>query len=245
MMDWNYQHLRLTAFLEKPLDIRDISWWKETVGDDPDNININFTGIPIKEEEGFLGELILKLKIEPTRVDWTLNSPNTQGIEDFPTLGDRVQAVKAFTDIANKWFKNSNLLEIKRLAFGSRLQKKVKNRIEGYKDLNKILQSVELDPENSSDFLYQINRPRLSSIIKDLWINRLAIWRVLNSKVLALNLGISPQGNIASDIFATNLDLDISSDANRESNLPKNDLQDLLSEFIELGNEIAQNGDTK
>lgn len=242
-MNWNYQHLRLTAFFSSTINIKDNSWWTDTMGGDPENSSYRMSPIPTREEEGYIDELIIHLKIEPNRADWLLLSPSAQEIDEFPNLGDSSQAIAAFTELANNWFKNIIDLDIARLAFGSRLLRKVKDRIESYKELKKILPNIKIDPEKSSDFLYQINRPRLSSTIDGLYINRVSKWRCMNSKVLSLHLGSVPQSNIATDIYATNLDLDISTNADRETILPLDTLQGLLKEFINLGEEIAQKGD--
>ena len=47
----------------------------------------------------------------------------------------------------------------------------------GYRELGRFLPAVRLD-EDSSDFSYQINRPRRSTVIPELSVNRLSKWSV-------------------------------------------------------------------
>lgn len=244
-MDWNIHHLRLTAFLMSPLDVSNISWWKDTIGIEPTSLKITSMTLPVREEEGLLGDLVLLLKIELTRVDWILSSSNKQGMEEFPHLGDTDQAFEAFLGVTNKWFENEQLPKIKRLAFGSRFQRKVDARINGYDELDNYLHFSDLDTKNSSDFLYQINRPRPSKIINKISINRLSKWHVVNAKLLAIDISGTQQGSVAADIYATTLDLDLSSDAENDSELPKNKLKKLFKELISLAKEIGEKGDIK
>ncbi len=242
-MDWKYHHLRLTAFLKEAVNTREISWWNDTVGSDSESTNI--TGNLVRVEEAVKNDLILSLKVEPHRVDWILKSLDTQNLEDFPNLGDKAKALSTLKEISVNWFKISKISDVGRLAFGVRLFKNVEDRLEGYNDLNKMLPFVEIHPESSSDFLYQINRSLDSTTVQGLKINRLAKWHVVNMKTVALNITSDLKAALTSDLYATALDLDINSDADRDSPLPNNNLEKLFEEFISLGEEIAIKGDFK
>lgn len=244
-MDWNIHHLRLTAFLMSPVDVSNISWWEDTIDTESTGVKITSKPLPIREEEGLVGDLILLLKVELTRVDWILSSSNKQGMDEFPKLGDTDQAFDAFLGVSNKWFENKQLPKIKRLAFGSRFQREVEARSNGYDELDNYLHFNDLDTKNSSEFLYQINRPRQSKIIKERYINRLSKWHVVNAKIMAMDTSGTLQASIAADIYATTLDLDLSSDAENNSELPKNKLSKLFEELITLGKEIGEEGDIK
>ena len=244
-MYWNIHHRRLTAFLMSPVDVSNISWWEDTFDTESTGVKITSMPLPVREEEGLVGDLILLLKVELTRVDWILSSSNKQGMGEFPNLGDADQAFDAFLGVSNKWFESEQLPKIKRLAFGSRFQREVDARSNGYDELDNYLHFNDLDTKNSSDFLYQINRPRQSKIIKERYINRISKWHVVNAKLLAMDTSGTYQGSIASDIYATTLDLDLSLDADNNSELPKNKLTKLFEELITLGKEIGEEGDIK
>src|SRR5436190_1193852 len=78
---------------------------------------------------------------------------------------------------------------ITRLAFGAVLAQPTEDRHSGYVQIAKYLPSIRLDVDGSSDFLFQINRPRPSRVgIENLLINRLARWSVLIFKTFGVTL---------------------------------------------------------
>ena len=240
-MEWKHHHLRLTAFLANAVDIRENTWWNDTVGDDPETTNI--TGSQLKVEQGMRNDLILLLKVEPLRVDWILQAKESQNFNELPNLGDNAKALSTFKEITNAWFKNSKISDIKRLAYGTRLYNIVDDRIKGYEELDKLLKFVEVHPETTSDFLYQINRSLNSAIVDNLLINRLTKWHVANIKTVSIDTNAGQSKSLAPDVFATTLDLDINSDADFEKPLPNDLLENLFEEFISLGEVIASKGD--
>ena len=127
----------------------------------------------------------------------------------------------------------------------------VVDRAEGYKSLQKYLPAVQLDPEGSSDFLYQINRKRESKVIKGLTINRLQKWSVLAMHRMAFDVGIvegaqqQSRGVLSAPLSAQRLELDINTQPDRTEPFQSKDLNAIYSELISLGEEIAVRGDTK
>ena len=240
-MEWKHHHLRLTAFLDNAMAISENTWWKDIVGSDPESTNI--TGSQLKVEQGMRKDLILLLKVEPLRVDWILQAKESQNFNELPNLGDNAKALSTFKEITNDWFKNSKIPDIKRLAYGTRLYSIVDDRIKGYEELDRLLEFVEVHPETSSDFLYQINRSLSSATVDDLLINRLTKWHVANIKTVSIDTNAGQSKSLAQDVFATTLDLDINSDADTEKLLPIDKLIILFEEFISLGKEITVKGD--
>ena len=240
-MEWKHHHLRLTAFLDNAMAISENTWWKDIVGSDPESTNI--TGSQLKVEQGMRKDLILLLKVEPLRVDWILQAKESQNFNELPNLGDNAKALSTFKEITNDWFKNSKIPDIKRLAYGTRLYSIVDDRIKGYEELDRLLEFVEVHPETSSDFLYQINRSLSSATVDDLLINRLTKWHVANIKTVSIDTNAGQSKSLAPDVFATTLDLDINSDADTEKLLPIDKLIILFEEFISLGKEITVKGD--
>src|SRR5208282_50763 len=64
-----------------------------------------------------------------------------------------------------------------RLAYGAILLQPVDNRETGYLRLGELASAVKIDPK-SEDFFYQINRPRESTTLKNMRLNRLSKWSV-------------------------------------------------------------------
>src|SRR4029077_16583024 len=78
-----------------------------------------------------------------------------------------------------RWIKEMSPT-ISRLAFGAVLFQSAESHETGYELLKSYLPKLEVDSKGSFDFLYQINRPRLSmSGIPSLQINRLSKWAVV------------------------------------------------------------------
>lgn len=67
-----------------------------------------------------------------------------------------------------------------RIAIGFIALSRVSSKAEGYRVLDELLDSVKLDPEGSSDFLYQINRPtEVEFTGRKVPVNRFTRWSVM------------------------------------------------------------------
>src|SRR5262249_9107031 len=128
-----------------------------------------------------------------------------------------------------------------RLAFGAILKTPVGNREEGYGVLQKFLPSVRLDPAASSDFMYQINRPREVKFGNvSILINRLSRWAVEIVETRHLSPG---QPLMASQEFRCNLELDINTSPDFQGELPQRKVREIFETLVDFGREIALEGD--
>jgi hypothetical protein len=126
---------------------------------------------------------------------------------------------------------------------------RVDSHTAGYQLVAKYLPSVDVDPE-TSDFLFQLNRPRKSTTLSGLKINRLAKWSVAKIQGVHLQMqGASAEsGNLitgvkTSELFACRLELDINTDAGWKDTLPAESATSILGELVGLAIEIASKGD--
>lgn len=237
---WQIESLRLTAFPSPAYQFTDPSWWKELVGEAPER-KIQFK-IGGQREEGLFGPGMLILNTEPSRIDWILTQ-NPKNEEYIPLLGGFSEVLDPFFELMRRWLEKGH--QIQRLAFGAILQVPADNRESGYKELSKYLRHVKLDPINSSDFLYQINRPRDTKLdIKDLRINRLTKWSVSSWKLSHLSFGseVVKYPSVKEE-FACRLELDINTATDYPYELPPKKLNHIFQELVELGKEIAIKGD--
>ena len=243
--DWRVERLRLTAFLRSPQDKLDVGSWQEFKGDEPKSSEsrpregLVLEGGPC--EQGWL-----TLEGSPIRVDWRLGiSPEDRGTSpEFPSLGDFKSVQGQFGVLMKRWLKKSPPLN--RLAIGAILNLPVKNVTEGYRLLGHYLPKVEIDPKRSRDLFYQINRRRLSkSGHEGLEINRLTKWSVvrLRAGIVNLSAGHGKFMETAQPLVACRLELDINTVPEFESALKKTMFSKLFDELVELGLEIAHNGD--
>jgi len=105
---------------------------------------------------------------------------------------------------------------------------------------------VRFDSPDCSDFLYQINRPRASTLTEGEPVNRLSKWSAAASQTVHLNLlPISRQtlAPVSAVKIATRLELDISTRAYRTSPLDHSTIPAIFDELLDLGLEISERGD--
>jgi hypothetical protein len=144
-----------------------------------------------------------------------------------------------------RWFELSPSLD--RLAFGAAALIPVQSRLEGYLLLAAYLPAVKLDAEGSSDFMYRINRPRMSKLnIENLRINRLSTWAVIKMQYQQFRLASHAQQvkTIQGEtLFADRVELDINTSPEFGGQLPKQRYPEIFNELQDLGSEILQEGD--
>src|SRR6266540_4674835 len=185
---WRAAVVRLSVFFlpENPVDAS--SWWDTIVAEPPENRNLQPRAGTRQEEGPFEGGRLV-LTVQPDRADWVFIPAFDQqaGTPAFDRLPDYDSALRIFRPIAERYFKISP--QPARLAFGAVLNSTVPDRPTGYRLLAQYLNNVKIDPDNSSDFHYQINRRRVSKNIAGLLINRLSKWSVTITKFSQFALG--------------------------------------------------------
>ncbi|MBI5747049.1 MAG: hypothetical protein HZA13_08610 [Nitrospirae bacterium] len=237
---WETELLRLTAFLSPEAKITGQAWWKDLVGDSPERIIQSKIGG--QQEEGLFEDRRLILSVGPSRIDWILATKQEEE-EIIPLLGGFDGVIDPFLGLMRRWLEKCP--QLLRLAFGSVLLQLVNDRESGYRQLSKYLSSVKLNPKNSFDFLYQINRPRDSDLgVENLRINRLTKWSVASWKLAQMSIGHkSINYPIGQERFACRLELDINTMADYPDELPEKKLPQIFQELVDLGKEIAIKGD--
>jgi len=232
--------LRLTTFHETATDASSLElFYKQTVGVDPESV--------VKQREGFQADgpfndgrivLVSPTLSVPPRIDWLYTSFDETAL---PTGFEN--SLKAFKSLMAQWFQKCSPL--KRLAFGVIVLLPVESIEKGYERLLDYLPSIKIDAAGSSDFLYQINRPRRSKTMADnLEINRLSKWsvNVLGHAQIGINGGV-PQMQQESETFACRIELDINTSTKLQGVLSQEKLQPLLDELESLAIEILLEGD--
>lgn len=246
-MDWNIHKLRATFFHTHPINITESQWWEDVFDEIPESQVLKKRGQE-KIENGNIDDIKAEIRIQPLRTDLYIESIEKPIEDDNP-----LTSIGSFNDIDNiflqyvfKWVNLNNFLQTNRIAFGAILHQPVKDIITGYKLLQSMLPAVKIDSKTSSDFLYQINRARISNVdIPDLKINRLTKWSVATVKFLGLHVvaDIKQEDIIRKDFFACQLELDINTSEDFTSELPKEKIKDIFKELVSLGNEIGSEGD--
>jgi hypothetical protein len=247
--NWEVINFRITGFLGPTGNIKNPdSWWEKVIGGVPET-EVFVRAQNEKRFEGRFGDSWTVLSIQhPIRIDWRVGIREDEQItsDGLLSLG-LISSVldNLITKLANNWFELEDYPLIQRLAFGINLMQPVESRESGYKLLNSFLPSIDLDVENSSDFLYQINRTRFSKVVDGMLVNRLSKWGVKYASAG----GISIVGNIIRQfeikkkpIFAS-LELDINTPADYDSEFDRDKSKEIFKELLELSQEIAVKGD--
>ena len=245
-ISWLVQGLRLTTFLPHPLTLEVPSLWSEVVGEGPDNEQHNRrTGefLQIGTLEGWA----LRLRVLPGRVDWNLNVANEESAEAPAWGGSMAASFELMTNLGNSWLQLTH--HAHRIAFGAILVRPVEDRVAGYRLISSRLHGVAIEGDNISDFLYQINRPRASTVNDGRINNRLSKWSVAHqsSGIVAINLQpgqsqTSTTVNFDEGTYAGRLELDIST-APTPNQDELQQVRQVFAELMQLAKEISEEGD--
>ncbi len=243
---WNAENFRLTVFPVIGQDINTQGVFEEVAELSPEEtISKHGSGHTLIRAGIEYGEL--QLIFEPDRIHWVHSTKVDKPPDEprIPILGPYPNTLESFRPIAAKWFKNASFPEITRLAFGTVLLSPVENRPSGYELLVQYVPSLEVDPHNVSDLLYQINRRRISEEgSSGLKVNRMTKWSVVMSQFTGLQILPSEIRKVTeAQTFALRLELDINTDQAYESILPRDSIQVIFDELVELATEIALEGD--
>lgn len=242
--NWQVVSLRLTAFPMPGEEIPRPSWWADLVAKPPD-VRSERPSQLAYQDEGLFEERKLTLAVQPGRIDWYLTQPEQADVSaELPSIGSFPDSIGIFLPLVARWLTLCPPLQ--RLAFGAiLLQGAVADRIAAYKLLSKYLPTVRLDPEHSSDFSYQINRPRdCRADIAGLKMNRLSRWSLVRHAAGHISLsGKAPQTFTTSEAHAVRLELDMSTSGDFQGELPMERSPEILEELINLGLEIAAKGE--
>ena len=248
MSDWQVEQLRFTAFTLKPTPVAEINWWNNLTRETPKTKTQRpRDGTTIEEGPFNNGKLVIQSN--PIRIDFLFvpDEERQPRANAFLLIGALPECLDLFIPLVMEWFKLDTCPDVQRIALGAILRLPVPDKEAGYRQLSFYLPSVDIDSENSFDFLYQINRPILStSGISELRINRLNKWAV--SRMGMINVVVAEQPKIhldtSIDSFSCRLELDINTHHDWNKQLPSDMLPNIFNEFGELTKQIVKNGDT-
>ena len=222
------------------------SWWQNVVGTVPES-KVSKPKEGLNQSSGQIDETSqLVLSCLPDRIDWQLlPSEQSESAPEFPSIGELEAVLPKFVGIINSWLEQPRT-EIQRLALGMVLVKPVEDRVAGYKKIATYLPAVKLDPEESSDFSYSINRPRATTTTLDkLIINRLSRWAVVAFRMFRMPMqGVESIKFVDKEKTLCRLELDINTNPEVEK-LPKEKLREIFAELVTVAQEIATKGDVK
>lgn len=253
--NWQVDLVRVTAFYGQASEEAKkdwASWWTTLVGVPSEKTELRRRDAVLHEVGPFKGGDLI-LGIQPGRIDWFLRA--TDGVDDKKADSGEIaslspDAINAFQDLISRWIRLDSCPAIKRLAVGAILLQPAENRQAGYRKLGSYLPSLTLDPE-SSDFIYQINRPRKTRIgIPELRINRLCKWSVALIGEVSVSLSMNPKGigPVVGSVegqghYACRLELDVNTAQEHEGTFSSDTLEMIFAELVNQAQEISEKGD--
>lgn len=241
---WQAQNLRLTVFsVEDVLPIDKLESqaskiWESLIDSPPNEVNIHPKERRAVIEEPIGGEN-LRLDVEGSKITWFEYPFFDTETQDLPLLGSYDETQSNFRDRMTSWLSES-CPNINRIAYGAGLVLPKENRISVYEALNDLIPSVNLDVQQSRDFIYRINRQRHSSIgIQGLRLNRLSTWSGVEFKTVTNN----PEGTNEKVAFAGLVNMDINTIKESAQVFEKLQVLRIFEELVSNANEIAKRGD--
>lgn len=241
---WLAETLRVTAFPAPDAQVNPSGWWKHVVGQDPET-EVQRQRVGELVQDGIVGSAKVALRVRPDRIDWIMAPIDpAQPPENFLTVGPFEESAKQFRALIDSWAPLSPA--VSRIAFGTTAFLPAPDHTSGYKTLATYLPFVQVDP-GSSDFSYQINRPRESKAgIEGLSINRLSKWSV--AKMMMHAFSMDPQQGMRLvrapfEVFACRVEIDINTSASYKGVLSPDQTLTVLNELEVLAKEILRDGD--
>jgi hypothetical protein len=182
----------------------------------------------------------------PPRIVWlAVPSANEAGLPDLD-VWPVVSALPKFLAITRSWL-TSVEFEINRIGFGLHSLLAAEDKASAYRLLQPLIPNVPIDPETTSDFLYQINRTTPSRVLRNnVRLNRLMKWSALffgmaQFQVMAAEL--AQTGPLLGKHF-TSLDNDVNTPAEyRLGRLDKEQLGAIYDELVDLAWENLEVGE--
>jgi hypothetical protein len=243
--DWYAESLRLTFFV--PADWVQRSIFFEITGSQAAEQVVR-PPVHLHQEIGNALGALFTVSQQPGRIDLVLS--------DTPTLasGMAAQAPKAFywagplkdcTEAFDRVIAAAvpivaaNAL---RVAYAITPLKQTETASGAMEVLKDALPTVDFDPQSDTDFVYQINRPRVSRFGYKL--NRLARWEVIQSSILNITVGV-PATIPMVEAFAARIYADISTDEKNTKPIPAITLAEVVDEVRAIALEIVDKGDRK
>lgn len=257
LKDWLVESLRMTSF---PTDAESLGagagWWSQLFGSDPDELTVRQKTQLVVNGQFGPGRMVLATSSMPEpRVDlvWSAEAAQQLGspMEGPLVLGPAGELLDRFSELLAQW--STIGVPTRRCAIGGAYLLPVVDRISGYKALNELLPCVELDPAGSSDFLYQINRPRPSQVLGDKFLNnRLSRWTVSASRRIQFSMQVGKEGPEletkaagGETYHAVRLETDVNTSADWKDHLDVDRVKLIQIELMTLTSEILVNGDVK
>lgn len=223
--------------------------WEQVVGSPPDQREIQ-PKLRSAREVGSINENSVNLEMRsiPGRVDWLVTPiPSISPDQEFSPFRDLPVLPDSFDVFAYMIFqKTVDAYDAVRFAFGVAAVRPTVSVRASYEDLARLLPDIKVPLEGASELFFQINRPRKSKSAAGHEINRLSRWMSIASGQFVfpqITPAHSPVQVRGASVFATRVELDLSTEAERQSTIAKDERLLLLNEMLDSAKESLELGD--
>ncbi|MCB1176736.1 MAG: hypothetical protein KDK36_04060, partial [Leptospiraceae bacterium] len=136
-----------------------------------------------------------------------------------------------------------NFNEFQRIAIGTVGIQKIETFKEGLENLKFYLPYIQIDIENSKDFLFQINKPKNIDVLnRNININQITKWSVMEYKYLVVNNNLIQ--NLLGNQFGFRLETDINTAQDENTNKSKEFVKSIIEKEIQTSIDYFDKGDT-
>lgn len=239
-INWLAESFRATAFYVSAVKERSLDWKSFTESDPTQRSEDLSRGL--YRESGPFRDALLTVTQQSHRIDflWAADPSKPPKMEPWFDIGLYRDRADKFTQVARRWI--GLIPAARRVGFGLIAISEAKDYRDAIRILMPLLPGIEFDPQNDSDIFWQINRPRPSSTIEGLVINRLSKWQIVQGRQLMVEEGNSPVP-IGPTREIVRVELDISTNAEHEGSLARDSLPQLIDEMATAAHEFLEKGD--
>jgi hypothetical protein len=208
------------------------SLWQNITNELPQNkIERPLEGLVI--EEGLWHNNGLAIATHSERVD-VMVSPTPIITPVLPSIGELDNIDETLSHILNR----ISFDKVVRIGFGLTLQYEENSHESAYRTLARFLPNLLLEVD-SSDFLYQINKPTQSKTDSTIKVNRMQRWSAVSIEIFSFGNTSNFETTNNKQLFATRLELDINTHQNN-SLLELTNIRAIADELIEEAMIIAR-----
>jgi hypothetical protein len=239
---WRALTVRLTVFpsalWEAPADL-----WEQVVGARPETEQ-NQPRAQVRVHTGPWRTRTLQLTASPLTIVW-LTWPNSDN-EGLPNLDKElvIDVLPGFVAITRPWLTSVDF-EVKRIGVGLQAVLSAEDKVSAYKTLQEFIPSVKIEPETTTDFFYQINRPVPSRVLgSHVRLNRLMKWSAPSFKVAQIQVApeITQAGPVLGELYAS-VESDINTPIDLAEPFDKRLLGAIYDELVELSQKNLEHGE--
>jgi hypothetical protein len=223
---WQVESLRFTLFYSIVDKQSADGLWERIAGSLPES-RAERPQERLLVEEGIWEDNLLSVSVRPDRIDVIISSAPTI-IPELPNAGQIEGVISKSRNLLDKLPFNG----VTRIAFGLVLLHPEQDHLSAYQTLARLLPNMQIE-SGASEFLYRINLPIKSKSNPLIEINRLRTWAATLIKFFHID------DSKSEELFATRLELDISTDKDCSLSDSPN-IRDLIDDLIAEAVTIAR-----